>query len=444
MPEQTILNKQFCSIHHVLLTTLFSFYFSSQILAFFLEDETREKRNNRFHGHVPSDFRHHYFYLSISGEQWVHKNQCNSTTTMYAKLFIKSPNSSVFEQLLVTESIQGEVNPTFIKRARFNPLKMVDSQNVAVSTIIRFDAFLNHALFFSMQFTLAELLWNLGVDSSLHTMCVSNKNEKKNPLSTGHVFLNVVRGRRYTEPVDAHVVQMKVTVQSEVWSKMTESKLQVAVSAMAEKGRWSRLYLSEGIRKHGGIDNDNTFQCISLKRETLACSNAKNPIRIELYVRQKACMKLLGFSQFVLGDVCEEKVLPWSLCYASKLAGHMSVQKWNTWQSVSEIYLMIKKDVRKGRMEMGSMSDMKVSEYVARTAEKMYWSWSSLCSRLGLEISAEGSNKLSLPGPKSGTGGGVVKSEKGADFPEYIVRFPEDFADDSSGDSSDGGDGGAI
>lgn len=278
-------------------------------------------------------YKNRYFQLSIAGYKWVVPTTLRANK-LSAKLLFKKLNGSEFEEILRTETVHGVSSPQFTKRAELAPLQMLNSQRYAISSVFRLEVIVNSMVHAAVEFSLAELLWDRMFETPM-TPYVSTSLGKTSP-NGGMIFVNVVRGTPIENPPNAHKVIFSIRTSSSLWKRVVESKIRIAISAVAEKGRWSRIYFTEALRRPFGTESSLGFSPISLNRGELTAYNPNNPIRIQIYGVRKGNQVLLGFSQFVLSELFTRDRLSWVQTEHSYLCTELKIRKALTYTNCSE------------------------------------------------------------------------------------------------------------
>lgn len=254
------------------------------------------------------------------------------TNKLSAKLLLKKLNGTEFEEILRTETVHGVSSPQFTKRAELAPLQMLNSQRYAISSVFRLEVIVNSIVHTAVEFSLAELLWDRLFETPM-TPYVSTLG--KASRYGGMIFVNVVRGAQIENPPNAHKVTFFIRTSNSLWKRVVESKIRVAISAVAEKGRWSRIYFTEALRRPFGRKSSLGFPPISLDRGELTAYNPNNPIRIQLYGVRTGNQVLLGFSQFVLAELFTHDRLSWVKTEHSYLHTEIKVRKVISYENCS-------------------------------------------------------------------------------------------------------------
>lgn len=318
--------------------------FPAQVISFYVNDRNHEERKGSKSGEVPVSYQNHSFQLSISGHRWAVPTSFR-TTKAEAILLMKRCGAPDFEEILRTESVEDVINPSFTKRASFLPLTMRDSQSLAAQSLLRIDILINSKVQFSTQFLLSRLLWEQKFDAKFEPH-ISPFLIRLKKVRQGSLHVNIVRGRSiYTRP-DGHKMRFSVKVSAALWSRLREGNIRMAVSTLAERGQWSRLYISECLRKPIRESNSSIFPSVSLNRNNLVGHNKNNPIRIELYgVRRGGTLLMLGFSQVTLSDLSVRKSLDWVQTEYSYISPELKVRAQSELGNQSEVHLLFRRPV---------------------------------------------------------------------------------------------------
>lgn len=305
-----------------------------------MDDMNREVRKESTTGEVPQTYQRHNFHLCISGRRWAVPSFFRDTTVK-AVLLLKRPGIADFEEILTTEGTNDTLNPCFITRASFLPLTMPNSQCLAAESVLRVEVHVNSRVYFSVQLQLSRLLWEKKFAAKfkpyVHPLLLRMKD-----VGEGEVFLNVVRGSAFSAAPDAHKIQFHVTVSSGLWGKLKEGNITMAIATAAERGQWSRVYLSDPLRKPIRDLNSSAFPSVTMSRTELTGHSTSNPIRIELYgVRRRGALLKLGFVQVTLNELELRKRLDWRQTEYSYVSPDVQVAFQKRSSGRSEIRLLL-------------------------------------------------------------------------------------------------------
>lgn len=263
------------------------------------------------------------------------------TTKAEAILLMKRQGSLTFNEILRTEAVDDTVNPSFIRKARFLPLIMRDSQSLAASSILQVDVLINSRVQFSTQFPLSQLLWEQKFTAKFKPYVYPYSIRRRTDRQ-GTVIVKVVRGRSVSTKLDGRKVQFFVKISAGLWSRLRERNIRIAVSTVAEKGQWSRLYISDSLRRPIREVNSSNFPSLTFTRNELLGHNENNPVRIELYgVRRGNTLLTLGFMQVTLSDLAIRKKLDWVQTEYSYVSPEVKVVQHSKSENMTEVRLLL-------------------------------------------------------------------------------------------------------
>lgn len=299
--------------------------FLLQNLFCFVDQRERvlHSRKEATSGHVRDIYRAHHFDISIAGFQWIVPDPLRATK-LSATMLIKESGKDCYETLLITESVYDQTGPLFTKRAHFKPLTMKDSQNYAMNTILHVEISINEEKHLSFEISLAQLLWDQVFDFKFPTYVPSSVRGSRKIHQTGYTSLHIVRGRDDVYSFDDHKIRFLIRTSGAFCRKVPDPSMKVAFSVAAEKGRWSRLSLSDAVVTPYRFQGGRTFPTIHFRRGELKGFNPRNPVRMTLYGTRKGYMRVLGFCQFTMAELARREDIHW---YGKRLkkAGLMSV-----------------------------------------------------------------------------------------------------------------------
>lgn len=334
---------------------------------------------------------------------------------------MKRRGSLGFDEILRTEAVDDVINPNFVRRATFLPLAMRDSQSLAAGSVLRVEVLINSRVHFSTQFPLSQLLWEqqfvAGFKSYVHPYLIRRKSVRQ-----GTVTVKVVRGRSALTRLDGHKVQFFMKISAGLWSRLREKNVRIAVSTVAEKGQWSRLYISESMRKPIREANSSNFPSMILTRNQLIGHSESNPVRFELYgVRRGNTLLKLGFAQVTLSDLAVRKSLDWVQTEYSYISPEVKVVTHSNLENTTEVHLLFGRPLV-GRVSHGTkLSDQtRLRHSVATISSDSNF----------LNSPARGSSpEYSLLSVQSS------RSKSNSRYTRTSVRFPSDYDDEEFGES---------
>lgn len=305
---------------------------------------------------------------------------------------------------MTTETISAESSPHFLQRALFEPLAQPDSQSYAMHTTLKVDAIINGKTVSSTAVSLAHLLWDLSHEFTFppsftpKAFLARNKNSWK-----ARIILNVKRNREIGSLRDYHCVQFSFRVSREVWTQLSHSKLRLAISTAAEKGRWCRLYTGEFLSMPFFSRLKHHHIRISLPRDILTGHDLKNPIRIELHGGRRSFAHLLGYTQFVMTQLALADGLLWTEYQSSGLQAELTITDWNASLNQTEIAIDIEAR-SEGRKQFDLQPHTQRSKSIACLPKKPFRSScvsfstnTESCSSLSRSGSFAGGKSESLP-----------------------------------------------
>lgn len=313
-------------------------HFCLQALTFFSQDRDNEKRKGGILGEVPEVFQNRHFQVSIAGYKWVVPTALK-TNKLSAKLLFKNLNAPDFEEILQTETVHGVSSPQFTKRVQFSPLQMSNSQTYAISSIFRLQVIVNSVVYTAVEFTMAQLLWDRTIETSMnpYVSTILGKDDE----GGGMIFVNIIRNRPIDYPLKSHDVTFSIRTTGSLWKRVVESKISVAISVVAEKGRWSRIFASRGLRRPQGTSFSLDFPRFSIDRDELTAFNPRNPVRLQLYGVRAGNQVLLGFVQFVFAELFNRDTLNWFQTEYSYLHTETKLKKCQTSGTCSEVGIVL-------------------------------------------------------------------------------------------------------
>lgn len=250
---------------------------------------------------------------------------------------MKEYGKEQFEDFLVTESVRDQTSPQFTRRAQFKPLSMNDSQRYAMNTILQVNVIINSRKYTTFELPLAHLLWDQFYDIKMPTHVPSSVRGPKNKTS-GSTSLQIVRGREDVSSFDDHKMYFLIRTSGNMCRRIFESKMKVALSVVAEKGRWSRLSLSNTVAKSYRSKGGATFPLVQFCRGELSGFTSRNPVRLTLYGVRRGYLRTLGFCQFTVAELSCRDSLSW---YGTKLKNIGLINECNMQDSSSSFALTI-------------------------------------------------------------------------------------------------------
>jgi hypothetical protein len=108
---------------------------------------------------VPARFRENKIELSISARNMPRFVRLAGTAKFHARVGVRYPTVTSYSTIIVTEALELETFPNFVRKGCLPRLDMVDSQSFADITYIRVDIFSGQKHLGHVISTLAALIW---------------------------------------------------------------------------------------------------------------------------------------------------------------------------------------------------------------------------------------------------------------------------------------------
>lgn len=220
-----------------------------------------------------------------------------------------------------TETVAGDRHPRFTTRAYFSPLTMKNSQNHAMNTTVRIDAYFKETMFASKQVNLAQLLWSMAYETRIESPYPPRMSSYSGNVCK--IRLNLLKGRSAEEDVDDSEVVFIIQMKRSVWTKARDSKLFMTVSSVAGYGQWSRCYVSELLTIPTKTMNTRRFSSFKLNRGDLIGNSLQNPFRVEILGTKKGISTVHGFIQIPLPSASRQRYVSWNQSISSYLKANV-------------------------------------------------------------------------------------------------------------------------
>lgn len=287
--------------------------------------------------HIPLVYDDHYFQLYIAGYRWAFPTIVRSFH-VHATLSIKFENEPDFELLCTTERDNDVTCLNFIQRAYFSPMQEPNFKERISNATLRLQVFINSIAYSNFQFPFRKLLAHQYWSADMPSFEPKYYTRKKR--GNGCVSVGVVRGKHIHSEQTEKTVNFHIKLTPALWKRLQEPKIKIAVSTVAEKGGWTRLYISKDIRRPWQSGKETDITGISISRDELVGHNANNPIRIEMYTVQKNDVKLkLGFVQASLKTFERQNHVNWTMTKYGYVTPCISVTGWSEEEDKINVHL---------------------------------------------------------------------------------------------------------
>lgn len=276
----------------------------------------------------------------MSGHNLIPRFQVSAKRKAYARLFVKWKQSESFVELYTTELVCGQPSPRFTATTALSPIAIPNSQDLAINSLLRLDAYVDKTLILSAQMTLAQLLWDkmCEFETEIH---IPSTFFVQGGMHFGFMRLYTSPSKQVDEEVDEHDVELRFGVYPNVWTQISGSAIRISVASSAGYGRFRRLVLSEPIPRR---THQISYRVITIPRGELTSYKPNNPIRISIDMVKNGSSRCLGFSQCTLSELSKQMELRWNQNRGSNLFARICSSGMNETECGSDVQLAIELD----------------------------------------------------------------------------------------------------